>query len=222
MGANPEWFKNCTPQYIVYVPAFYIDKYEVTNAEYKRFDKDHFYLDSEADMPVTNITWYDAMAYCKWAGKRLPTEEEWEKAARGPFGRLFPWGDKLGFNKSYSNALRLSEYNGLVPVWLFIEDKSPYGVMDMGGNACEWTLSRYLPYPGNKIFNRKYGQDYYVIKGGSFLYDKLEAFCANRKCGRPNLRNIDIGFRCVMSVEDYIKKYGREKHIQNIRAQTKN
>jgi len=221
-GADPAWFENCTPQRTITLEAFYIDKYEVSNREYHNFDKDHFFLDAEANMPVTNITWYDANEYAKWLGKKLPTEEQWEFAARGKFGRLFPWGDQPDINKSYSSSIKVPGYNALIPRNLFIGDKSVYGVFDMGGNACEWTSSKYLAYPGNKIFNRKYGKNYYVIRGGSFLYNYLEAFCSNRKCATPETKNYDIGFRCVMSINDYIKKYGRKKHLKNLRSYSKN
>jgi len=221
-GSDNEWFRNCTPQRTITLEAFYIDKFEVSNKEYHDFDRDHFFQDAEADFPVTNISWNDASEYAKWEGKQLPTEEQWECAARGKFGRLFPWGDNTDINKSYSCSIKVPGYNSLVPRSLFKQDRSTYGVRDMGGNACEWTSSRYKSYPGNKIFNRKYGKDYYVIRGGSFLYGYLEAFCANRKCGNPDLKNYDIGFRCVMSVKDYIKKYGRKKHLENLRFYTKN
>ncbi|MDD2715510.1 MAG: SUMF1/EgtB/PvdO family nonheme iron enzyme [Candidatus Wallbacteria bacterium] len=221
-GGDITWTANCTPQREVYLASYYIDRYEVTRAEYKAFEPNHYYRDQEAGMPVTNITWYDASEYAKWAGKRLPTEEEWEKAARGSFGRIFPWGDEPDFQSAHTKSLIVPGYNGLVPVEMFKKDISPYGVYDMGGNACEWTGSFYLKYPGNGVFNRKYGRNYYVIRGGSFLYGHLETFCSSRKCGKPDLKNIDIGFRCVMSVENYIKNYGHEKHLQNLRAQSKN
>ncbi|MDD5090275.1 MAG: SUMF1/EgtB/PvdO family nonheme iron enzyme [Candidatus Wallbacteria bacterium] len=221
-GADSVWFSNCTPQYTVEVREFYIDRHEVTNRDYAAFDPRHFYQDMEADMPVTGVTWNDAEEYARWAGKRLPTEFEWEKAGRGPFGRIFPWGDSDDFTKCYSKSIRVPGYNGLVPVDLFPTDSSPYGVTGMGGNACEWTASEYLAYPGNTGHNRKYGKNFKVIRGGSFLYQHLEAFCSNRKCGQPNLKNADIGFRCVMEVEEYIKRHGREKHLGNLSSQAKN
>jgi len=139
------------PQRVIALPDFYIDQFEVTNVEYKRFldatgypappqwQEGRYREDDDFD-PVVNVTWWDATAYARWAGKRLPTEEEWEKAARGPNGRRFPWGDE--YDSHLANSGR-----SLVPANAYIEGASPYGVVNMAGNAAEWTATPYEPYP---------------------------------------------------------------------------
>ena len=139
------------PQRVVQLSAFYIDQFEVSNIEYKRFidatqypapptwDDDQY--EAGADFyPVANITWWDALAYARWVGKRLPTEEEWEKAARGPDGRRFPWGNE--FDESLANA-----GGGYAPINSYLEGASVYGVFNIAGNVAEWTATVYEPYP---------------------------------------------------------------------------
>jgi formylglycine-generating enzyme required for sulfatase activity len=143
--------QNEMPQRVIRVPAFLIDQLEVTNMQYKRFVDatgwppppkwvDATYADGADFIPVAEITWWDAMGYAKWAGKRLPSEVEWEKAARGTDGRRFPWGDK--FSPDFAN----NEIT-LLPVGSKPQGASPYGVIDMAGNVAEWTASVYRPYP---------------------------------------------------------------------------
>ncbi len=139
------------PQRVIALPDFYIDQFEVTNIEYKRFVDATGYpppprwvegsYPEDADFdPIVEVTWWDAMAYARWAGKRLPTEAEWEKGARGPNGRRFPWGDE--YDSHLANSGR-----SLVPANAYIEGASPYGVVNMAGNAAEWTATPYEPYP---------------------------------------------------------------------------
>ena len=139
------------PQRVIALPDYYIDQFEVTNIEYKRFMdatgypapphwKEGRYREDDDFDPVVEVTWWDATAYARWAGKRLPTEEEWEKAARGPNGRRFPWGDD--YDSHLANSGR-----SLVPANAYIEGASPYGVVNMAGNAAEWTATPYEPYP---------------------------------------------------------------------------
>ena len=139
------------PQRVVHVPAFYIDQFEITQIEYKRFIDATGYppppswqegkYAEEADFyPIVEVSWWDAMAYARWAGKRLPTEAEWEKAARGTDGRRYPWG-----NDYDSHLANTGRY--FVPVNAHLEGASPYGVVNMAGNASEWTASVYEQYP---------------------------------------------------------------------------
>jgi formylglycine-generating enzyme required for sulfatase activity len=139
------------PQRIVQVAAFYIDQLEVTNLEFRRFleatawpvegeDRDRIYTEDAEFLPVTGVSWWDATAYARWAGKRLPTEAEWEKAARGTDLRRFPWGNEFLVDHANNTTQML-------PVGSKPTGASPYGALDMAGNAAEWTATPYAPYP---------------------------------------------------------------------------
>jgi len=209
MGSD-DWWPKSQPAYKTFVKGFYIDTYEVTNEQYKKF------VDAtghpaprhwaggqipadKANHPVVYVTWYDAYDFCKWAGKRLPTEVEWEKTVRGKDGRTFPWGDK--FDREKGNTPQYG-YGDTMPVGSFEDGKSPYGVYDLAGNAFEWVDDWFKPYPGNTHPDENYGEKYKVLKGGSW-YD-----CTNYKCGisapafnriffHPRTNNNNFGFRCA-------------------------
>jgi formylglycine-generating enzyme required for sulfatase activity len=203
------------PQYKLNVAAFYIDKYEVTNLQYQyslQFTHrpppedfvDGYYPQGKVDHPVTFVSWYDAKAYCAWAGKRLPTDIEWEKAARGTDGRTYPWGDEFSIN--YVNSpvrwTTLKLIGDTTPVGAFKKGVSPYGLYDMSGNVWEWTASRYLPYPGNTRKSENYGGNYRVLKGGSwwdcsFYQCGISAPVYNRSFFNPKTKNNSFGFRCA-------------------------
>ncbi|WKZ32279.1 MAG: formylglycine-generating enzyme family protein [Thermodesulfobacteriota bacterium] len=209
MGSD-DWWPKSQPEHKVRLDSFYIDRYEVTNKRFKRFVdatgrshpdhwKDGRIPDGKEDHPVVYVSWADADAFCKWEGKRLPTEQEWEKAARGTDGRTFPWGDKFDRNKG--NTPQYGNEDTL-PVGSFEDGKSPYGVYDMAGNAFEWTDSWFKPHPGNTHEDENYGEIYKVLKGGSW-YD-----CTYYKCGisapvfnriffHTLTRNNNFGFRCA-------------------------
>lgn len=177
-GTNDKDFQPANPQQKMNLPAYWIDKYEVTNAEFLDFainssysgegakegkDWRTFFTPDKARNPVIYITWNDAVAYCKAKGERLPTEQEWEKAARGTDGRRYPWGDKWEPNKSntYEAGLRNTAEIGKS------DDVSPYGVHDMLGNVQEWTSSWYEPYKGNSYKDENFGKRYRVLRGAS-------------------------------------------------------
>lgn len=138
-----------TPQLAVYLDTFTIDQLEVTVARYRRCVEADICHQAAAldilgdDYPVVGMTWDDASAYCQWVGKRLPTEAEWEKAARGTDGRWYPWGNEWADNRANPSL----DIKNLRPVGSYPEGASPYGVLDMGGNALEWVVDLYGPYP---------------------------------------------------------------------------
>ncbi|MEJ2566189.1 MAG: SUMF1/EgtB/PvdO family nonheme iron enzyme [Gammaproteobacteria bacterium] len=203
------------PAHQVYLKSFWIDRYEVTNAQYTKFidathrrSPSHFrnrtYPPGKSNHPVTEVTWYDAVAYCKWAGKRLPTDQEWEKAARGTDGRMFPWGNEFDINKANTPQrwMALHQEGDTLPVGSFPSGASPYGVYDMSGNVWEWTSSWYKPYPGNKHPSENYGEKYKTLKGGSwwdctFYKCGISAPVFNRSFFIRTTRNKSFGFRCA-------------------------
>lgn len=208
------------PEQKVTTGAYWIDRYEVTNLQYKRFidtvqrrSPRHFrnrtFPDGKADHPVTFVSWFDAEAYCHWVGKRLPTEIEWEKAARGSDGRIYPWGDTFELNAANTpvrwealiNA-DVTDKGDTTPVGAFETGRSPYGLYDMSGNVWEWVQDWYGPHPGNTKPSENYGQIYKVLKGGSWWdcsYYKcgISAPTFNRSFFSPRVRNASFGFRCA-------------------------
>lgn len=207
------------PSHKVYIDTFYIDRYEVTNAQYYEFlnyiketndhskcrnneptNKDHTPSNWEEDYynhpeyPVVRVDWFDACAYAAWAGKRLPTEAEWEKAARGTDGRKWPWGNEWDPEKcNTGDPESIGSYE---------EGKSPYGCYDVAGSAAEWCAdwgdtSYYSRSPkrnpkGPEKGNKK------IIRGGSrFANVGIQLRCTGRKTMVPILGNIGVGFRCA-------------------------
>lgn len=215
------------PQHGVTLPAFRIDKYLVTNAQYARFLaatghrppstwKGGLIPDGKLLAPVTLVSWFDARAYAQWAGKRLPTEAEWEKAARGTDGRRWPWGnvmDPKRLNTYYNvgSATRVNAYpNGT----------SPYGAFDMAGNVAEWVEDDFLPYEGSNasadLFQGKVARvvsaedramklsdqipvkgHYKVLRGGSWKSDPFSTSAYHRSYAWPNYASDFFGFRCA-------------------------
>ena len=184
-----------SPQRNVFVKAFYIDRFEVSNEEYAKFKTDHKYSPKKADDPVINVNWHEANEYAKWVGKRLPTEAEWEKAARGTDGRKYPWGNIHDWS--------FGEPDGFVkePAWR--AGKSPYGVYFMVGGAREWTADWYQPYPGNTTPGIAYGKKYKVIRGGVDFNDNSMQRCAHRYYIDPktHVSGYPMGFRCVKDAD---------------------
>ena len=194
----------------VYLGAYYMDIYEVTNMQYKEFvdatgsrppvhwGGGEISAGREND-PVTHVNWYDAGRYCLWKGKRLPTEAEWEKGARGTDGRDYPWGNDFDPMKANTGDTGIGD---LAPVGRFEAGKSPYGIHDMSGNVWEWTADWYKPYPGSTYMSKDYGEKYKVLRGSSWGGVGHYAFSyfyrtSYRLYINPEGNYPDAGFRCI-------------------------
>ena len=227
MGTNnPRANTQNKPEHRVMLPSFQIDTYAVTQAEYARFVLAHHYRpplnwkhgeipQGMAMHPVTMVSWYNARDYCDWEGKRLPTEAEWEKAARGDAGQRWPWGAKMNVN-----ALNVYYHVGhTTPVDAYPQGASPYGVLDMSGNVQEWTATEFAPYPGadsaDQVFHPKKldasyraGSEekerlvYYVMRGGSWKSDPFSAATYHRNYSLPNYASDFFGFRCARDMKE--------------------
>ncbi len=248
------------PAHKVDLPAFLIDRYEVTNGQYKAFvqqtkrrdpaawiqngynareDKlqsftletlqwaatQYFKLDMDTKsmdresllseiqkiqqrrdkVPATWITWHDADAYCRWLGRRLPSEAEWEKAARGPQSLEFPWGDVWDQSKLNTGAKAVSDEEVSLPGGSYPDDMSVYGVYDMAGNVSEWTSDWYKPYKGNNYLSKDFDAMHKVTRGGGagVGHYTLSYFYRGAVRGHsdPATDNSDRGFRCAADVE---------------------
>jgi ribose/xylose/arabinose/galactoside ABC-type transport system permease subunit/formylglycine-generating enzyme required for sulfatase activity len=199
-----------TPAHEVDLPAFEIDKFEVTNADFAQFVKATGYqTDAEKEgrtknwrgvaegkdnHPVIFVSWNDATAYCQWVGKRLPTESEWEKAARGTDGRVYPWGDDWDPSKANVKETGL---RGTACVGSFGAGASPYGVEDMTGNVWEWTADWYEAYPGSNYQSDYFGQRFRVLRGGAWFETADFARTTVRNANSETAANDDLGFRCA-------------------------
>lgn len=248
------------PRQTMSLPAFYIDKFEVTNKEYKAFvratnRKEPFYWSQngynlvearlqETDLetlrwiateyfkfdmdtsvmsgpdllkemskdqkvkdtlPVTGVTWFDAHDYCQWRGKRLPTEYEWERAARGTEGLEYPWGNQ--WQPDITNIGDNTDMpEGITPVGSYPDNKSPDGIYDLSGNVWEWVDSWYQPYPGSTLERKEFGETNKVLRGGGggVGHYALSIFfrAAARSFAPPITSSDDIGFRCAKSIEN--------------------
>jgi len=180
------------------LPAFRIDRTEVTRAMYercvavRRCRPPAIDLTSEPNLPVTNISWSEARAFCAFAGGRLPSEDEWEKAARGSDGREYPWGQDLDCARAnwgnFENEGPCAGKNPGKPVAVgsYPQGASPFGLFDMAGNVWEWVADKYDRDPSRR-----------VVRGGSCCSYFVEPRAANRNAWDPNHRDGDLGFRCV-------------------------
>lgn len=153
-----------------------------------------------AQIPVTFVSWNDADAYCKWAGKRLPTEAEWEKAARGKNGQEYPWGND--WRPDAANTSESEWLFGAAPVGQYEDDVSPYGVNDMAGNVSEWTADWYQAYADSDFNSDKFGENFKVARGGGWSasgHYALEMYYrgAYRINLKPDHVYDDVGFRCA-------------------------
>ncbi|MDQ7822351.1 MAG: bifunctional serine/threonine-protein kinase/formylglycine-generating enzyme family protein [Candidatus Eremiobacteraeota bacterium] len=191
------------PSHSVTVGTYYIDKFPVTVKQFLLFLEETRYPFKNRDImserlsnhPVVNVSWHDACAYAAWAGKRLPTEAEWEKAARGVDGRKYPWGDEWRYNRLNCT---LSGARGTTAVGSYLRGVSPFGCHDMLGNVWELTLDNISGYPYKGPSPQK--AEIIAIRGGSWKSAKRECRCTSRERILPSFSNIYTGFRCAISV----------------------
>lgn len=228
------WFGDEIPRHEVVLMPFFMDRYEVTNSQYIAFVEATDYTsegewrkyatENRKDHPVVNVTWNDARAYAEWADKRLPTEEEWECAARG--GRAvnwFPWGDEPDPTLANYRAQGESFFAGLwrllglrkigtKPVGQY--PPNGYGLFDMVGNVCEWCADKHTPYPGTipedwpyKQFG-PWGEDKPIVygqnvRGGGWETPNAVFIRISGRSGyEPTYYSYNLGFRCVRSVNE--------------------
>lgn len=205
-----------SPRREVYLDAFYLDKYEVTTARYAKFlqatgsvrqPENWESLDPARDgtLPVVGIDWHDAESYCRSVGKRLPTEAEWEKAARGTDGRAYPWGndEPTAARASFARTAATPYRDGLAAVGSHAAGTSSYGVHDLAGNASEWVADWYSDgFTRGDVRNPKGPErgTAKVIKGGGWQDPAERIMSARRYHASPDTRGDDIGFRCAQGV----------------------
>lgn len=202
------------PQHKVYLSGFYMDRYEVTVADFRRFiqttgriapriwaDEEwvRIYPVPKDDHPMNGVSWYDANDYCQWVGKRLPSEEEWEKAARGTDGRQWPWGNEPNHPDRVKANTQEAGVGWTASVESYPGGVSPYGIYNMTGNVMEWTSSWYKPYPGSSLQRDAFGEKYKVLRGGSWENPAVPlGRSAYRQSVAPKWDHPGHGFRCAM------------------------
>ena len=213
------------PQRLVHVDTYWIDRTEITNRQFRdcveaggcKPQQVGNRIFREGNLPVVGVSWAQAESYCRWAGARLPTEAEWEKAARGTDGRLYPWGNKFeGQRLNYCDAACVADwrdrsandgYRYTAPVGSYPHGASPYGVLDMSGNVWEWTADwyasgEYAAAPESNPTGPESGLQK-VIRGGSWYYQGASLRVARRHKDVPTSSYDNIGFRCVVSEAEH-------------------
>lgn len=208
------------PTHKVTLPDFYIDKFEVTNEQYKKFCDttkrpyptnpwwDDQYFSAHPRSAVLGVSWDEAAAYAKWAGKRLPKEEEWEKAASWDPStqkkRQWPWGDSPDQSRANAGGTPRTTDVGQFP-----SGASFYGVQDLAGNVAEWVDAFYQPYPGNQTSNPDLGTKNRIVRGGTYKGSLEDARAMRRLYHPPQLNQAEkknraflIGFRCAIAADD--------------------
>ena len=202
------------PEHRVYLDAYYLDQYEVTVEQYGKFLSvtnrkrpkywEQVSFKRDARKPVVGVHWHDAQAYCQWAGKRLPTEAEWEKAARGTDKRIYPWGDgqpnfkMANFGKNWSSKVVYKEK--LKEVGSYEQGKSPYGIYDLAGNVWEWVSDWYAKDSYSESLKkdpRGLKNNWKILRGGSWNLTPSLLRSSFRNNLNPKIRYADLGFRCA-------------------------
>jgi len=219
VAADSDWAKQVeVPQHEVYLPSYQISRFPVTNVQWAQFLADTYYPwadlqklwehglpEGQENHPITWVTWHDAIAFCDWAGVRLPTDAQWEKAARGTDKRLYPWGNQPPTAQlaNYGNQVRHTTAVNAYP-----QGKSYYGVFDMAGNAWEWISTIWgtdtdrpdFAYPYQADDGRENLDDpttLRIVRGGGWKYTPDLIRCAYHDWNKPDTRGSGLGFRVV-------------------------
>jgi formylglycine-generating enzyme required for sulfatase activity len=193
----------------VFVPPFYIDRFEVTNRRYKELMADHRYPAGEDDLPVAHVLKRRAEEFCRMAGRRLPTAAEWEKAARGTDGRVYPWGNEFSADRANINR-RVNAHStnaslcnspfavsrGKLPGGSFPNGASPYGCQDLAGNVWEWVSDVWVER--SSIGINPSGEARGIIRGGAYSYSPKQARTSYQGFEALETTCHDVGFRCAM------------------------
>ena len=193
------------PAHLVDLGGFYLDLCPVTNGQYAAFVAATGYqprhwkpTPGSRDLAAVNLSWEDARLYAEWAGKRLPTEAEWEKAARGTDGRLYPWGNTFDARRA---SVLGNDYNRVSPVGTFAAGASPYGALDMAGNVWEWVADWYgADYYGRSQAQNPQGPErgeHRVLRGGAWICHPRYLRCSQREHQAPSHHSRFVGFRCA-------------------------
>jgi formylglycine-generating enzyme required for sulfatase activity len=221
-----DWFEQEQPAHTVYLDAYWIDQTEVTNAQYDKcvtagacspppeceWGESTFGDATKTDHPVVCVGWQGALDYCEWAGGQLPTEAQWEKAARGPDGRRYPWGNEFDgtllnycdaqCEHSQSDETYDDGFSVTAPMGSYPAGATPYGVLDMAGNLWEWVADWFSEdYYAKSPAENPPGPDggvHRVVRGGSWFTDRMGARVANRFETKPATHYSLLGFRCVL------------------------
>ncbi|MBC8285520.1 MAG: SUMF1/EgtB/PvdO family nonheme iron enzyme [Nitrospinae bacterium] len=219
LGIPKPWYADENPRKKIFLKGFYIDTFEVTNERYKKYIddlgavapgnwKDNNFPEGKNKDPVTWVTWFDAANFCQWAKKKLPTEKQWERAAKGTAGNEYPWGNefKPGIANLSKNA---GSKNKPVAVGSYPESASKEGVHDLVGNVWEWVEDDYKPYKGSTYKNDYYDAGYKIIRGhsasdighfpGALYASAIKMFARSgyRQFANPDEPGPDVGFRCA-------------------------
>jgi len=239
-------FDDEAPAKLIYLSSYYMDKFEVSNSKYTEFLKatdhpapaywDHHKL-NQPNQPVTGVNWFDANFYCHWANKRLPTEAEWEKAARGPAGSIYPWGNNLDYSKANFAKGKTGEKHITALVDSHQEGKSYYGIYNMAGNVFEWVQDWYDPnyYKDSKNVRNPQGPKIglkfgsfntfeernitgkkKVIRGGSWFAPASSITTTHRFWNDPmnNSYGVGLGFRCARDLEEDSQMQARSFYME--------